>query len=299
MPIELFEAKLDDGKTSISLGVRILRERGGKPTAHMFSIAENQGGTLIGDRLWGVTQAILDEKLFGYSHDDVKWTFTERERTTNMTFSTLNDAPYMLHVEDTHALDLERTLRDGKFTLETYATKYEGLPPDYTALPVRERRYPDVPKTLYCVPCAAAKDGVFYCAPSYLNTDHMRDDYEFIVADTAKLLAALQKDDSRMIDHASQKFNGSAAQSWIPKSLDSARDMGLWSMTSGRGLTMASGQAALIEAARQLDLPFYPLAIERAHGAQKIRDVIAAVGYSPAYPAAGTDPRGYAKPRPL
>lgn len=293
MAIERLTVNTDKGP--LVLGVNMTGRRGG--AIHLFSISENQGGPLIAENLMTVTKAVLS-RTSNQSLADVKWTFTDHERTTAFAFTTAGGQPYKLDVADMHAFDLEKNLRGGKFSLETYATKYKGLPPDYTAAPVMALRYPEVPRTVYCVPCDAAKDGTFYCEPAFMNTDHMRDDYEYIVADTKKLLAGLQIRDPDMLIHASRQFNGSAALDWAG-SLQRPRDMGLWSVTQHSGLTLCSGQAAVIEAVRQLNLPFMPIAVEKAHGQDKINALVADIGYAPVYAGmVGGHKRGFSGPRP-
>jgi hypothetical protein len=140
----------------------------------------------------------------------------------------------------------------------------------------------EVPPLVLAIPTLhpAATDGVFYCQPTYLNAPHMRGDYEFILADTKKLVAQLRRDDPKMLEHAEHKFSGETAEQWLGvNSRRSAPEMGTWSWSSGRGLSMGSGQAGLIKLVQEIDLPCFPVTVEKATGTRAIQHLAAAIGY--------------------
>ncbi len=134
----------------------------------------------------------------------------------------------------------------------------------------------------FSIPCRHpdAKDGVFHCVPSFFNAEHMRDSFEFILVDTKKIISQLRKDDPQLLKHAESKMSGSTAAQWLQEtSSEYPRDMGHWTYDTKRGLSMSSGQAALIKVAQDLDLPCFPIAIEKSTGSQAINELRAKVGY--------------------
>ena len=149
---------------------------------------------------------------------------------------------------------------------------------DVFAIPVSSQ-------TVFAIPCnhPAASDGVFYCEPSFFNSPHMREKYAFLLVDTEKVIAELERTNPEMLEHASYKLRGDTAEEWLEStSIDHPRDMGTWYYSrrkSGMEFGMTGGQAALIKVEQEINLPCFPIAIANAPGWNAIEELRKKVGY--------------------
>ena len=66
------------------------------------------------------------------------------------------------------------------------------------------------------------------------------------------------------MQHVEYKFTGETVEGWLRHtSFDHPRDMGCWSYGFGWPLAMSSGQASLIKVAELLELPCFPIAVDK------------------------------------
>ena len=109
----------------------------------------------------------------------------------------------------------------------------------------------------------------------------MTDDFDYVLVDTRKALERLAQDDPDMLEHAKRKFHGETPSEWLERmSLEDPIELGRWVFNpKAEGLTMIAGQAGTIELIRKLDLPYFPMAIDKRDGARELREQL---GYNPA-----------------
>lgn len=280
MEIERFEYHSEGAETATVMGLNIQRKYG-ITHANLFALDENKGEP-ISKNLWKIASEIAKNVLMNERIDSVNWTLTSGRQTTNLHFSSFDGKPFKLDISNNHALNMEE-YGHSNCSLARYITDFEGQPPTYVAEGrTRERTRDPLPKTVFCVPCdnPKATDGVFHCQPAYYDADHMRDNYEFILVDTKKVIKALEQDDPGMLNHAARKMSGDTAEEWLEStSMEHPRDMGMWGYRDQK-LGFYSGQAALIKVAEDLDLPYFPIAVEKAIGEELINSLRARVGYS-------------------
>lgn len=291
MQIERFEF-YPGGDQSAEPGILGLNinKSSGLTHINLFALSENKGAA-VSDHLWHVARQIVDNVLMCENIENVRWTFTSGFKTTALKFSTLHGNPFKLDISDDWPLRLERhgsSWIENRWSLDRYAAGYDGQPPSYVAEGRVRKRTPDPePRSVFSIPCnnPAAKDGVFYCQPSFYDSATLRDNYEYIMVDTKKLIAQLKSDNPEMLDHAERKFRGGTAEQWLETTaIENPRDMGMWRYSPQLGLTMSlsSGDAALIKVVQELDLPYFPIAVEKATGQKNIQDLIGKIGYDPA-----------------
>ena len=138
-----------------------------------------------------------------------------------------------------------------------------------------------IPKTVLAIPCKhpAAKDGVFYCEPSYINVAHMQNDFEYVLLDTKKVIAHLRERNPELLQHAEYKFRGETAESWLESmSPQHPLDMGQWGYEFGV-LSMQAGQASMLKLVQELNLPCFPIAISKGYGEDVRTDLRVFLGY--------------------
>lgn len=258
-------------EVATTVGINI-QKKFGLTTVNLFALKENKGAP-IATNIWGIANAISKEVLLGERIDDLNWTLTSRSGTSALKFSTINGQPYKLDISDKTVFSHEE-YDFNRLPLETYIAESK-----------KSRRFEidGRPETIFCVPCAhpEAKDGVFYCRPAFYEADHMRDDYEFILADTRKIVELLKKDAPDMLEHSARNLKGgSSAEEWLRSTeIDYPRDMGHWTYSREFGLNFSSGQAALIKVADNLNLPYFPIAIAKASGGRNIEELKEKVAY--------------------
>ena len=288
MEIDYFNFSTLQGQ-EITMGLNI-QHQFGMTYVNMFSLKENQGPRLS-HNLWTAAKAITTEVLPGQNIENIQWSFVMSGRVCRIQFSTLNGEPYKIDLSDKHALEQESACykfggykpktSNHAYNLEKYSEIYTGAIPA-KGEKVLTLRYPEIPLTVFQVPCyfRAAKDAVFHCQPSYMGSDYRKDDWEFILADTAKVIEQLRKDDPSMLEHADRKAQGMDFNKRIEKrAIDSSYDMGHWTHSDVRGFTLSSGDASLIRLVQDVQIPYFPITSTKGDGADKIREL---VGYAPA-----------------
>lgn len=67
---------------------------------------------------------------------------------------------------------------------------------------------------IYAIPCAhpSCKTGAFYL--KYALFEHKSKEFHYFLANTKKLIAQIQQDDPKMIDHAQWKYRGDTPKGW-------------------------------------------------------------------------------------
>ena len=258
-----------------------VQKQGGTTYVNLFSLSENEGQPLS-KNIWSIAKHILDRMLLMEKIDDVQWTLTVGFRTTGLKFSTVNCRPYKLDFSDEWAIVREQQAfkygsKDRLWSLDKYAENYSGVTPiKHTETHVIEQSLGKEPRTVFTIPCKHpnAEDGLFYCEPPYLNTPHMTDDFDYILVDTRKALERLALDDPDMLEHAKQKFHGDTPADWLEHmSLTGPITLGHWILKPKLGgLKMIAGQASTIELIQKLDLPYFPVTIDKKDGARELRE---------------------------
>lgn len=156
---------------------------------------------------------------------------------------------------------------------------------------------------IYAIPCThpACKTGEFYL--KYALFEYESKNFHYFLADTKKLVAQIEQDDPKMIEHALWKYKGDSPEGWLEyNSIEHAPDMGSFvfnryvnfearltkwqkvkesihnALNPNRlsvseepeenisALTMNTGQACMLIVAQELDLPFVPIAVHREEG---------------------------------
>lgn len=282
MEIDYFSFNTIQGQ-EITMGLNIQRQFG-MTYVNMFSLKENQGPRLS-HNLWTAAKAVISEVLQGQNIEGINWVHVVGDRVNHVRFSTLAGQAYKIDLSDTHALQQESCAFDyaGNPKQNAFVWSLEKFRETYTgAIPTKGEkilslRYPESPMTVFQIPCnhPSAKDGIFNCNPSYIDAEHMTDDFEFLLADTKKVLNQLAQDDPDMLAHADRKYAGTDVDRWLKNnSIDHPADMGHWVMSDHRGFTLSSGNAGLIRLVENLNLPYFPIASTKGDGSDKIRKLI-------------------------
>jgi hypothetical protein len=145
---------------------------------------------------------------------------------------------------------------------------------------------------VWAVPCRhpAAVEGLFYCVPSYFNSGHRRENFEFLMVETQKTVAKLRRENPVLLAHADHQFNGTTVAEWLEHMAPSAPlDMGHWSYNHVTGLGMSYGQVAMIALVQVLDLRCFPIAVSKAVPVARRNELRDAIGHDEGHPLA---PRG-------
>ena len=137
--------------------------------------------------------------------------------------------------------------------------------------------------TVFCIPTqhAAAKDGYVYIEPLYSNTAHMKDDFEYILADASKFRAKIERDNPDFWAHVERKFSGTTTEGWLrDNSEQSPLNLGNWGYSLECGLRMSSGEAALLKVVEELGLPYVPLTLNKLIGHEMLDKLREEIGYA-------------------
>lgn len=289
MEIDRFEF-FPDGDTAqppVTLGLNIKRKYG-LTWVNLFALDENKGPP-VSRNLWQAARQIADQVLGGEDIGNINWTLTAGYATSDIKFTTAGGKPAKIDISNHRTLQTEQLAQrsswpEAVWSLSRYADEYEGAPPAHVKNGrVRVRTPEPEPKSAFAIPCAhpAAKDGVFYCQPSFYDSDHIRDKYEYLMVDTRKLLAKIGRDDPHMIQHADYKFRGETAEQWLEaNSIEYPADMGFYTYGEDTGLTMCSGNAGMLKLAQEMDIPCFPIALEKGMGQERLRQLASEIGYS-------------------
>ena len=155
-----------------------------------------------------------------------------------------------------------------------------------------------LPET-FAVPCnhSNAVDGVFYCKPEFYG-GNISEKCHYFLADTKKLLAKIQHDDPKMIEHSEAKFRDSTVEEWLDG--NSARhpcNTGTFVYgpfrASGKNpdgtnnFTLSSGMASILVLARELELPYVPIGLHKQNDFNTLQELKNIIEYrvegSPVY----------------
>lgn len=287
MDIQRYDITISGEENPISIGLN-LQKKFGLTHANIFALSDNEGPK-VSDHLYRIAKQIVEEILRGENIDDINWTFTAGTQTSRVGFSSIRGVPYKLDISNRWAVEFEDAAyaHNGQgymlWDIEKYSERYRGATPaDVGEGRERRRELTPEPRTIFQVPCnhPDAKSGFFHCEPPYINTPHMRDDYDYVLVDTKKVLARLAQDDPDMLKHAAYKYEGSTASKYLRRnSIDNPTDMGQWSFDeSFRGLTFCAGNAGIIKLAAELDLPYFVVTVSKSES-EGLRQ---AVGYEAA-----------------
>ena len=284
MEIDRFEYYPNDdvSKNPTVFGLNIHRQYG-QTFVNLFDLDENEG-ELVSDNFLDIFRDILKKILLGENIENVNWSFSSGCQTSVLKFSTLNGQPFKLDVSNRHAAEMERAnlSRFGLgWSIDRYMSEYEEQPPNYIMKDMERIQDPS-PQSVFMIPCKnpAAKDGFFYCQPSYYGSDVMPDNKHVILADTKKLIRQLKQDNPSMWEHAEVRFRREKPEEWLEcTSMDKPRDMGAWTYNDVCGFDMTSGTAALIKLVQVLELPYVPITVG-VSSPQKLQELHNKIGYS-------------------
>lgn len=257
---------------------------------NLFGLKENQGAPVTSS-LWTIRNAIENETLKRMKGHRV-WSFTYGSNTTKIKFSTLpgeREVPYKLDFENLWPVAMERAHeadhgRDVAYDLETYKNAYDGLEPrivnDKNLTPPFPNR---APRVLFTVPCmdTQAPDGVLRYKPFETAA------YEYVLADTAKVrdnvkldsVTALAVKNFRPLTSILQFFNNNARQ---------PLECGRCTYDAQGNLVFDNTPPVVPGFANYFDLPFFPVAVDKNLGPEKITEIKQVIGFR--YDGAAEEP---------
>ena len=273
MKIDYLNYKNKDGQTAV-FGINVARAdtHVSKPYVHLFDLQKSREQVELQENIWGVTQHVLATKFDNrFARHDVIWTYTTGKQSTLINFSALNGVPYALSLTNELAY-----LYEGKYSdnndLSRYEREYDLK--DGMLSPVSNLH--KKPYTVSVVPCEQAVDGIFYCHSSCEET-FGKNASDLFLADTDKLLKNIQDHFPWSITQAKRKhqqnaltknYNATPETCLHRNSYANSYYTGQFIVCDSdtkpgeKGVLMRGGDIAMLVLAKELTLPYLPIAID-------------------------------------